>query len=50
MDRALFYAVMIGGTYSLCMLLLLDSVPIAACSGILVGMLAMLRGVALWGR
>lgn len=50
MDRALFYGVMVGGTFALCILLLLDSVPIAACSGILAGTLAMLRGAVLWGR
>ena len=45
MDRAFFYAVIVGGIYALCMLLLLDNQPIAILSGILVGALALLRGV-----
>jgi hypothetical protein len=45
MDRAFFYAVVVGGIYALCMLLLLDNQPIAILSGILVGILALLRGL-----
>ncbi len=45
MDRAFFYAVVVGGTYALCMLLLLDNQPIAILSGIIVGSLALLRGM-----
>ncbi len=45
MDRAFFYAVIVGGTYALCILVLLDNQPIAILSGILVGMLALLRGM-----
>ena len=49
MDRAAFYAVVIGGTCSLCLLVVLNNVPIAAGAGILVGVLALLRGMAVWG-
>ena len=49
MDRAAFYAVVVGGTCSLCLLVVLNNVPIAACAGILVGILAWLRGMAVWG-
>ena len=45
MDRAFFYAVVVGGTYALCMLLLLNNQPIAILSGIIVGSLALLRGM-----
>jgi hypothetical protein len=45
MDRAFFYAVVVGGTYALCILLLLDNQPIAILSGVLVGVLALLRGM-----
>ena len=48
MDRAVFYAVVVGGTYSLCLLVVLNNIPIAACAGILVGVLALLRGRAIW--
>jgi len=46
MDRAFFYAVVVGGTYALCVLLLLDNQPIAILSGVLVGFLALLRGMS----
>jgi hypothetical protein len=49
MDRALFYAVVVGGTSSLCLLVLLNNVLIAAGAGVLVGILALLRGMAVWG-
>ena len=49
MLRAVFYAVVVGGTYSLCLLVVLNNVPLAAGAGILVGCLALLRGRALWG-
>ena len=49
MDRALFYAVIVGGTCSLCLLVLLNNVLIAAGAGVLVGVLALLRGMAVWG-
>ena len=49
MDRALFYAVVIGGIYALCMLILLDNSPLAIAAGALVGVLALLRGMAVWG-
>jgi len=45
MDRAFFYAVVVGGIYALCMLLLLDNQPIAILAGILAGALALLRGI-----
>ena len=48
-DRAVFYAVVVGGTCSLCLLVVLNNVPIAAGAGILVGFLAWLRGMAVWG-
>ena len=48
-DRALFYAVVIGGSYALCMLILLDNSPLAIAAGALVGVLALLRGMAVWG-
>ena len=49
MDRALFYSVVVGGVYACGMLVLLDNVPIAVVSGGLVGFMALLRGVAVWG-
>jgi hypothetical protein len=49
MDRAAFYAVVVGGTCSLCLLVVLNNVPIAAGAGVLVGVLALLRGMAVWG-
>ena len=49
MDRAAFYAVVVGGTCSLCLLVVLNNVPIAAFAGILLGFLALLRGLAVWG-
>lgn len=49
MDRALFYAVVVGGIYALCMLILLNNSPLAIAAGALVGILALLRGVAVWG-
>jgi hypothetical protein len=49
MDRALFYGVVVGGVYACGMLVLLNSVPIAAISGGLVGLLALLRGMVVWG-
>ena len=49
MDRAAFYAVVVGGTCSLCLLVVLNNVPLAASAGVLVGVLALLRGRAVWG-
>ncbi len=48
-DRALFYAIVIGGIYALCMLILLDNSPLAIAAGAVVGVLALLRGIAVWG-
>ena len=48
MDRAAFYAVVVGGTCSLCLLVVLNNVPLAACMGVLAGLLAVLRGLAVW--
>jgi hypothetical protein len=48
-DRALFYAVVVGGIYALCMLVLLNNSPLAIGAGALVGVLALLRGMAVWG-
>jgi len=48
-DRALCYAVVIGGIYALCMLILLDNSPLAIAAGAVVGVLALLRGMAVWG-
>lgn len=50
MDRAFFYAVVMGGTYALCMLLLLANQPLAIISGVFVGCLALLRGIAVESR
>ncbi len=49
MDRALFYAVVVGGIYSILTLLVLNNVPIAVFSGAIIGFLALLRGIAVWG-
>lgn len=49
MDRALFYAVIVGGTSSLCTLILLNNAPIALVAGALLGFMALLRGMAVWG-
>jgi hypothetical protein len=49
MDRAVFYAVVVGGTYALCILVVLNNAPIALVSGVLVGVLALLRGMTVWG-
>ena len=49
MDRAAFYAVVVGGTCALCFLVVLNNVPLAASAGVLVGVLALLRGLAVWG-
>jgi hypothetical protein len=49
MDRAAFSAVDVGGTCSLCLLVVLNNVPLAACAGVLAGLLAVLRGLAVWG-
>ena len=49
MDRAVFYAVVVGGLYSLCILVVLNNVPIAIFAGVLVGVLALLRGMRVWG-
>jgi len=48
MERAVFYAIIVGGVYSLCVLVILNNVPIAAFSGALVGFLALLRGISVW--
>lgn len=49
MDRAFFYAVIVGGVYSLGVLVILNNAPIAIVSGALIGFLALLRGIAVWG-
>lgn len=49
MDRAFFYAVVVGSVFALCMLVLLNNTPIALFSGAIVSLLALLRGVAAWG-
>jgi len=49
MDRAAFYAVIVGGMCSLCVLVVLNNVPIAVFAGVLVGLLALLRGLKVWG-
>ncbi len=49
MDRALFYAVVVGGIYALATLVLLDNEPIAVAAGVVVGALALARGVVIWG-
>lgn len=49
MDRAFFYAVIVGGVYALGVLVILNNAPIAIVSGALVGFLALLRGIAVWG-
>ena len=49
MDRAAFYAVVVGGTCSLCLLVVLNNVPLAAGAGVLAGLLALLRGMVVWG-
>jgi len=49
-DRALLYAAILGGVCSLGVLVVLANVPLAICSGAIVGSAALLRGLALWGR
>jgi hypothetical protein len=49
MDRALFYGVVVGGVYACCMLVLLNNVPIAVITGGIVGFIALLRGMTVWG-
>jgi hypothetical protein len=49
MDRALFYGIVVGGVYSLCVLIVLGNAPIAMCSGVLIGLLALARGWRVWG-
>ena len=49
MDRALFYAVVVGGVFALCVLLVLNNAPIAIFTGSLAGFLALLRGMTVWG-
>jgi len=48
-DRALLYAAILGGVCSLGVLVVLANVPLAICSGAIVGAVALLRGIALWG-
>ena len=49
MDRAFFYAVVVGGVSALCALTLLNNAPIALVVGLLVALLALLRGALAWG-
>jgi hypothetical protein len=49
LDRALFYATVVSGVYTLCVLVLLDNAPIALASGAVVLLLALARGMAAWG-
>lgn len=48
MDRAFFYAVVVGGVSALCVLILLSNAPIALCSGLLIALLALIRGAMAW--
>ena len=48
MERAVFYAIVVGGVYALCVLVILNNVPIALFSGALVGFLSLLRGMSVW--
>ena len=48
MDRAFFYAVVVGGVFALCVLLLLNNAPIALFCGALAALLALFRGAVAW--
>lgn len=48
MERAVFYAIVVGGVFSLCVLVILNNAPIAVFSGAVVGFMALLRGMAVW--
>ncbi len=47
-ERALVYAVVVGMVNMLGMAIVLNNMPIAVFAGTLIGVLAMLRGVAAW--
>ena len=49
MERAFFYAVIVGGVYAIIVLIVLNNGPIAVFSGALIGFLALLRGIRVWG-
>jgi hypothetical protein len=50
MDRAVFSAVVVGGTCALCLLVVLNTISlVVACADVLTGLLAVLRGRVVWG-
>lgn len=49
MDRAVFYAVVVGCVSSLCVLVLLNNVPIALIAGAILGFVALMRGMTVFG-
>lgn len=48
MDRALTYAVVVGMVNTLGIMIVLNNMPIAVFTGTVIGVLAMMRGVAVW--